>query len=203
MTAFSSTAFAETAVAAPAEPKKMSHADPAAKPSDHADAKSSIADNVGTLPDGPAITEEDIKAAQKMWGDAVVSIGAAGEDSAKTAEEAAKTAYSFEMGPILFKPTLAAETPFRPDMEGTLSYFVGGNEKYAEDKGFAMKPWTNVRFDNDHIKIFGNKAIAMGHYYFTDKNGDETKVEYTKGYVKTEDGRVLLFLQDSSLPYSP
>jgi len=74
----------------------------------------------------------------------------------------------------------------------------------VQDKGFALKPWTNVRFDNHNIKFFGNKAIAMGHYYFTDKaTGKETKVEYTKGYVKTDDGRVLIFLQDSSLPFSP
>jgi len=53
------------------------------------------------------------------------------------------------------------------------------------------------------VKIFGNKAIAMGHYYFTAKaTGQESKVEYTKGYVKSGDGRVLIFLQDSSLPYS-
>jgi len=99
---------------------------------------------------------------------------------------------------------LASVEPFRPDLEGTLSYFVAGNSKYPEDKGFALKPWTKVRFDNHKIKIFGNKAIAMGHYYFTDKKtGQETKVEYTKGYVKMKDGRVLLFLQDSLLPYSP
>lgn len=158
--------------------------------------------DIATLPDGPAITEDDIVAAQKMWGDAVVAIGAA-EDPAKVAEEAAKAAYAFEFGAIQFKPTLAADQPFRPDLEGTLSYFISGNPKYSEDKGFALKPWTKVRFDNDTIKMFGNKAIAMGHYYFTDKaTGEETKVEYTKGYVKTEDGRVLLFLQGSHLPYA-
>jgi len=173
-------------------------------PSLHAEEKAPLADHVGTLPDGPAITEDDIRAAQKLWGDAVVKIGAAGENAKKVAEESAKVAYSYELGPILFKPTLASVTPFRPDLEGTISYFVSGNPKYAEDKGFALKPWTKVRFDNDHIKIFGNKAIAMGHYYFTEKaTGEEKKVEYTKGYVKTKDGRVLLFLQDSSLPYSP
>lgn len=138
-----------------------------------------------------------------MWGDAVVKIGAAGNDYLEVAKAAAEMAYAFELGPILFKPTMASEQPFRPDLEGTLSYFISGNSKYAEDKGFALKPWTNVRFDNHNIKVFGNKAIAMGHYYFTDKaSGKETKVEYTKGYVKMEDGRVLLFLQDSSLPYS-
>lgn len=162
-----------------------------------------LAAHSGTLPKGPEITMSDIKAAQDMWGDAVVKIGAAGDKAAEVAKEAAEAAYAFELGPIQFKPTLASDQPFRPDLEGTLSYFVAGNSKYEEDKGFALKPWTNVRFDNHNIKTFGNKAIAMGHYYFTDKaTGQETKVEYTKGYVKTEDGRVLLFLQDSSLPYT-
>ncbi|MEO0445593.1 MAG: hypothetical protein AAF191_05895 [Verrucomicrobiota bacterium] len=158
---------------------------------------------IGTLPDvATPITLDEITAAQKMWGDAVVAIGAAGDKAHDVAKEAAEAAYAFEFGAIQFKPTLASEAPFRPDLEGTLSYFVSGNEKYSEDKGFALKPWTNVRFDNHTVKTFGNKAIAMGHYYFTDETGTETKVEYTKGYVKTEDGRVLLFLQDSSLPYS-
>ena len=160
-----------------------------------------LADHVNELPEGPAITQSDVEKAQKAWGEAVVAIGKAGNDAAKVAKKAAKSAYAFELGPIQFKPTLAAETPFRPDLEGTLSYFVSGNDKFAEDKGFALRPWSNVRFDNHTVKMQGNIAIAMGHYYFTGPDGTETKVEYTKGYVKTEDDRVLIFLQDSSLPY--
>lgn len=160
-----------------------------------------LALNVGFIPEGPDITTEDITAAQKMWGEAVVAIGKAGDEAPALAEEAARTAYAFDLGPIQFKPTLAAEVPFRPDVEGALSYFVGGNEEYTEDKGFALKPWSNVRFDNHTVKLQGNIAIAMGHYYFTGPDGSETKVEYTKGYVKTPDGRVLIFLQDSSLPF--
>lgn len=166
-------------------------------------AQAEIADHVTNLPDGPDITTEDVTAAQEMWGSAVVAIGEAGDNAAEVAENAAKSAYSFELGPIQFKPTLASEVPFRPDLEGALSYFVSGNEKYEEDKGFALKPWSNVRFDNHTVKLNGNIAIAMGHYYFTGPDGTETKVEYTKGYVKTEDDKVLIFLQDSSLPYSP
>jgi len=162
-----------------------------------------LAPNVGILPDGPAITADDVRAAQKMWGDAVVAIGKAGDDATKVAEAAAKAAYAFDLGPIQFKPTLAAETPFRPDLEGALSYFVGGNDKYAEDKGFALKPWSKVRFKNHTVKMHGNIAIAMGHYFFTGPDNTETMVEYTKGYLKTENGQVLIFLQDSSLPYNP
>ncbi|MBT8044189.1 MAG: hypothetical protein KJO79_04490 [Verrucomicrobiae bacterium] len=166
-------------------------------------AKDAVAPHVHNLPSGPAITASDITAAQKMWGDAVVAIGKAGDNAKEVATNAAKTAYAFELGPIQFKPTLAADQPFRPDLEGSLSYFIGGNADYPEDKGFALKPWSNVRFENHTVKMHGNIAICMGHYFFTGPDGQETKVEYTKGYVKTEDNRVLIFLQDSSLPYSP
>lgn len=160
-----------------------------------------LADNVATLPTGPAITEADVHAAQKGWAEAVVQIGAAGDKAPELAEKIAKQAYAFSLGWIQFKPTLAAKKPFRPDLEGTLSYFVSGNDKYAEDTGFAMKPWSKVRFDNHTVKFHGSIAIAMGHYFFTGPDGKEVKVEYTKGYVKMEDGSVKIFLQDSSLPY--
>lgn len=160
------------------------------------------AKHVGSLPEGPEISWVDIKNAQESWGNAVVKIGQSGERAPDVAKEIAKNSYAFEYGPILFKPTLASEQPFRSDLTGTLSYFVSGNPDFPEDSGFALKPWKDVKFENNYVKIFGNKAIAMGHYYFTDSNGNVTKVEYSKGYVKSEDGRVLIFMQDSSLPYS-
>jgi len=169
-------------------------------PAIHAD---EFADHVSFLPSGPDITQGDVEKAQKAWGDAVVAIGKAGERAPAVAEEAARTAYAFDLGPIQFKPTLASVQPFRPDLEGTLSYFVSGNPEYEEDSGFALRPWSKVRFDNHTVKMQDNIAIAMGHYYFTGPDNKETKVEYTKGYVKTPDGRVLIFLQDSSLPYQP
>ncbi len=162
-----------------------------------------FSDHIGFLPEGPDITQNDVEGAQSAWGDAVVAIGKAGRQAPSVAETAARSAYAFDLGPIQFKPTLASEQPFRPDLEGTLSYFVSGNSRYEEDKGFALQPWSKVRFDNHAVKMQGNIAIAMGHYYFTGPDGQETKVEYTKGYVKTPDERVLIFLQDSSLPYQP
>ena len=166
----------------------------------HAD---EFSDHVSFLPAGPDITQSDVEKAQEAWGNAVVAIGKAGQRAPAVAEEAARTAYAFDLGPIQFKPTLASVQPFRPDLEGTLSYFVAGNAEYEEDKGFALRPWSKVRFDNHTVKMQGNIAIAMGHYYFTGPDKSETKVEYTKGYVKTPDGRVRIFLQDSSLPYQP
>ena len=43
----------------------------------------------------------------------------------------------------------------------------------------------------------------MGHYIFTNKDGDETKAEYTFGYIKDDKGNLRIVLQHSSLPYSP
>jgi len=162
-----------------------------------------FSDHVSFLPEGPDITQADVESAQQAWGDAVVAIGKAGKRAPEVAEEAARAAYAFDLGPIQFKPTLASEKPFRPDLEGTLSYFVAGNDDYGEDSGFALRPWSTVRFDNHTVKMQGNIAIAMGHYYFTGPDGTDTKVEYTKGYIKAPDDRVLIFLQDSSLPYQP
>ena len=131
----------------------------------------SFSDHVNYLPEGPSISKDDVMNAQQAWGDAVVAIGKAGDDAPAVAEEAARSAYAFDLGPIQFKPTLASEEPFRPDIEGTLSYFVSGNDKYKEDKGFALMPWSKVRFDNHTVNIQNNIAIAMGHYYFTGPDG--------------------------------
>jgi hypothetical protein len=44
----------------------------------------------------------------------------------------------------------------------------------------------------------------MGNYYFTDaKTGEETKVEYSFGYTRNKDGKLLIILQYSSLPFNP
>ena len=42
----------------------------------------------------------------------------------------------------------------------------------------------------------------MGNYYFTSAaDGSKTKVEYTFGYKKNEDGKVRIFLHHSSVPF--
>jgi len=89
-----------------------------------------------------------------------------------------------------------------------MSYFVGGSvvdDGYDEDAGFAInggKGWKKVVFDNHQIELNGNTAIAMGTYYFTSAaDGSNTKVEYTFGYKRNEDGNVRIFLHHSSVPY--
>merc|ERR1712194_59899 len=86
-------------------------------------------------------------------------------------------------------------------MGGALSYFVATNNAAPEDKGFAIKGWTAVRFVNVDVIISGSTAMAMGNYFFTDPNGTEAKVEYSFGYFLDAQGHLLINLHHSSMPY--
>jgi hypothetical protein len=100
----------------------------------------------------------------------------------------------------MFKPTLAAVEQFRPTFESALSYFVASNNACPEDEGFAIKGWTKVRFENDKVTTDGNRAFAMGNYYFTGAEGSEIKVEYTFGYIEDQDKNLRIQLHHSSMP---
>ncbi len=149
------------------------------------------------------VTTEDVELAQAHWADAIIMMGSAalvGRDAAGIAQHYLDALYGFEEGHVLFKPTKAADTPFRLDKAGALSYFVGGNPDYPEDKGFALEPWREVRFHNADIILGSSSALAMGHYFFTSYSGNVVQVEYTFGYVLSE-GALKINLHHSSLPY--
>lgn len=144
------------------------------------------------------ITVEEVSAAQKQWGEAIVTIG----KDKNFAESVVNNMYAYDISNVLFKPTKALEDQFRGTKEEALSYFIGGSIK--EDGGFALQPWSNVRFENESTTIDKDSATAMGNYYFTDANtGKEVKVEYTFGYIRGEDGKLRINLHHSSLPYTP
>ena len=152
------------------------------------------------------ITASEVEAAQQAWGEGIVAIGAVfteeGDFSARASEHIA-THYAYgEDATILFKPTLAAEDQFRETTEEALSYFVG--TEGTEDGGFAIAPYTAVRWENNGTVIAdsGDMAVAMGNYYFTNTEGSETKVEYSFAYEKDENGDLKIVLHHSSLPYS-
>jgi len=154
-----------------------------------------------------SITEQEIIDVQKAWGDGIIKIGAiytAKGDYKDAALKHIHTFYNYDDGTVLFKPTLASKIQFRTNLEGALSYFVGGNENYPEDHGFALAPYNAVRWENIGTKITGNYAVAMGNYYFTAvDDGAVTKAEYSFAYTKNEDGTIEILLHDSSLPYTP
>lgn len=155
------------------------------------------------------ITVAEVEAAQRAWGDALVAISTAydqnGHAAAKRlAEQAIDSAYAYNMGPVLFKPTLTvAPQTFRTDREGALAYFVGRDPRYANDTGFALKSWRQYAVENAGIIITGNSAISMGNVTFTDAKGNKTTVDKTWGYVRGPDGKLRIMLHHSSLPYKP
>ncbi|MEM1041311.1 MAG: phosphoribosyl-AMP cyclohydrolase [Bacteroidota bacterium] len=152
------------------------------------------------------ITMAEVEAAQQAWGEGIVSIGQVytnGGDFRARAMDHILTHYAYGANQtILFKPTLAAEDQFRGDFAGALSYFVGTDG--TEDGGFAIAPYTNVRWENEGTVISenGDMAMAMGNYFFTGTDGGETKVEYTFGYAKDRNGDLEIVLHHSSLPFS-
>ena len=149
------------------------------------------------------ITEADVIAAQTVWGEGIVAIATThteGGDFEARATEHINTLYAYGDTAVMFKPTLAAEDQFRETFEEALSYFIG--TEGTEDKGFAISGWTNVRWESNGIYTAEDTAMAMGNYYFTGPDGSETKVEYSFGYVKADDGSLKINLHHSSVPYS-
>lgn len=151
------------------------------------------------------LTREKVLAAQNLWGAGVVRIGKdfiEKNDYEQTAKQHIDRLYAYDISPVLFKPTRAAKEQFRSSKDSALSYFVATNGVCPEDVGFAIQPWTNVRFENSDILIQGDTALAMGNYYFTDVDGQETKVEYTFGYLMDKNGDLRINLHHSSIPFT-
>lgn len=152
------------------------------------------------------VTQAEVREVQKKWSDGVVKIGSLKDnfdECAKYSEQFLKERYAFDSGNgwVLFKPTKCSDQQFRMTKPAAVSYFIAGPlKKYDEDSGFAVTPWTSIRWENTGFILENNRAIAMGNYYFTDTSGGETKVEYTFGYTKV-DGDLKIDLHHSSLPF--
>ena len=145
-----------------------------------------------------------IREYQIKWANGIVELGKTKGDiitSKKLATDFINSLYDFKNGTVQFKPTKASEFQFRNDFDSALSYFIGSNPSFAEDSGFALNPWVDVKFKNDSINVFDNFGLAMGNYFFTDLKGEKTKVEYS--FVYRREGESLkIILHHSSLPYS-
>lgn len=156
-----------------------------------------------------AISQADVLAAQQGWCQALLDIGAAnaqgGQAAAKAlAEKMIDATYGYQLGPVLFKPTLAvAPQTFRTTREGALSYYVGGNPAFPKDEGFALKGWTRCEVSNSALFIAGDSASSQGNVSFTGKDGKVTTVDKTWSYVKDDAGRLRIVVHHSSLPYAP
>lgn len=154
------------------------------------------------------ISPTEVQAAQQAWCKALVDISkthaTSGQPAAKAlAEKVIDSAYGYQMGAVLFKPTLTVNPQtFRTTRAGALAYFVGGDAAYPKDTGFALKGWTQCEVSNAGIFITGNSATSMGKVSFTGKDGKVTTVDKTWGYVRDDAGKLRITLHHSSLEYS-
>ena len=149
------------------------------------------------------ISEQDIIKAQELWAENIINIGKIyleKGDYKDYARKFVKNFYAYDIGKVLFKPTLASKNQFRNTFDDALSYFVKGS--IQEDEGFALKCWNNIRYEDRNIVILDNYAFAMGNYFFKSSNADnEIKVEYTFGYIKKKEQHLVINLHHSSLPF--
>ena len=153
------------------------------------------------------IIQHDILKALNDWGESLIAISSAyedeGLDSARAiAEQTLDRLYGFELGPVLFKPTLSGGSQtFRLTKIGALSYFVGNNPDYPNDSGFGIKFWRSVKSETSATFIQNDVALWMGWVSFIDKNSSVVKVDKTFGYTKDKNGILKIVLHHSSLPF--
>ena len=154
-----------------------------------------------------AITEAEVLSAQKAWCQALVDISTThvrdGQPAAKAlAEKVIDAAYGYQMGAVLFKPTLTVNPQtFRTTRAGALAYFVGGDTAFPKDTGFALKGWTRCEPVNAAVFIAGDSATTMGKVHITGKDGKVTTVDKTWKFVKDDAGRLRIVVHHSSLEY--
>lgn len=155
----------------------------------------------------PPIDRAQVEVAQRAWCDALIDIGqvsATGGDARAAAARVLSTAYDYDQGTVLFKPTLTfgAQT-FRMTKAGAMAYFVGGDPAFPDDHGFALKQWVTCQPAVVDIVARGDMAIAMGNVHLTDHKGAKVTVDKTFGYRRGDDGALRIVLHHSSLPYTP
>lgn len=131
----------------------------------------------------------------------MVAVGAASSqaEAHALAVQLVKTHYMIEDGSLLFSPTKAAVKQFRRTLEDAVSYFIG--KQNTEDTGFALEPWSSIRFDNAGIVCRDDVGIAMGNYFFGRSDGSELMAEYSFVFVRDNTGQLKIQLHHSALPY--
>jgi hypothetical protein len=163
----------------------------------------------GTNIKNNSISADEVKAAQEAWGKALIQISKDYDSggikkATETANAVLDAAYGYVNGPVLFKPTLTTgQQTFRTEKDGALAYFVGGNPKFPNDNGFALKGWQKFEYKNAAVYINGDMAMTMGNVMLTDKSGKVTTVDKTWAFKKGSDGVIRIVLHHSSLPYVP
>ena len=146
-----------------------------------------------------------VSVTQRRWADLILEIGKAYKSKLnldKLIFELLHNVYAFDHCDVLFKPTLAKQNQFRSKKEEFVSYFLGQNKVCKEDNGFAIKNWQSIEFENYKIIQQNTFLLSMGNYFFEDDTKQTLKVEYTFGFIKTDEGQLRINLHHSSLPYN-
>ena len=155
------------------------------------------------------ITQGEIAQALVTWGDGKIAISRAfeegGIDAARKVTSVNLDAYyGYNLGPVLFKPTMASGVQtFRPTKAGALAYFCGHSKDYPLDNGFAIMGWRACNSTTSATFLEGDIAMWMGWIRLTDKDGSVTTVDKSFGYKKDASGTLRIVLHHSSLPYQP
>jgi hypothetical protein len=164
----------------------------------------------GELTNNNQITSKELENARINWGNALVAISTKHDQqglaaATQLAKQVLDSAYGYNLGPVLFKPTLTnGDHTFRTTYDGALSYFVGQNPRFMNDKGFAiMRSWRSVENQTAAEFINGDTAMWMGIISIMDKDGNIQNVDKSFGYKKDKDGNLRIVLHHSSVPYTP
>lgn len=153
------------------------------------------------------ITEAMVAEAHDRWCNGLIAISSVhkeGGDYRQAAENMLNSVYLFQDNKILFKPTLThGDQTFRFDREAVLSYFIGGNQNYAQDSGFALKNWASCRHKSARSVVEGDIAISMGNIWLTDHRANEVKVDKTFVFKRGPEDKLYFITHMSAIPYSP
>jgi hypothetical protein len=151
------------------------------------------------------ITISDINSAQATWASGMYTIAntyQSGGNYSQAATNHVQNCYGFnEFTEVLFRPTTVDQQIFRNTADGAISYFIGGNTAFPDDRK-VVNPLISIRFDNKFVKIEKNLAIVSGIYYFKNtENSPESVSEYTFAYAKNKKGALKIILHSSHKPF--
>ena len=127
----------------------------------------------------------------------------------KAAAGAAADLYGYGHGKVLFKPTKAAEYPFRPVAADAMSYFVGEPNVaggYKEDAGFAINGGEGLvqgRFREPRRRLPRRRRHRHGHVLLHVRHEQGHRQGRVHLRVQAhDDGKVRICLHHSSVPYA-
>ncbi len=148
------------------------------------------------------ISETEINSFQKSYGDSFNSLANAIEDESYyelKARDHIDQFYNFDDGRVMFKIGHESEQPFRYTADGLLSYLIGKNKDFPNDKGIAKEYWRKIEWNNLGITIEGEIAIVIGKVSM-ENNEITSHQNYTMVLKRNRDGIIKLIAHKITFP---